>query len=113
LLAATGLKFSFQRTIPKNLKELQEYSQEKDRHIAAQMKLMSDGVDDESLFEEGDSESNYDFETMDPVVDSTESKEIFEDEKLEKDHYNEMLKEQFEIYDKLKKGISTYNLLQN
>jgi hypothetical protein len=90
------------KTLPKNLKELKEFNEEKERQLAQKLKLMQDGVDNDSLFEDED-EKNLKYEKMNSLADIDEMPDqYFEDE--EKEHYEESMKEALQVIEKLKKG---------
>jgi hypothetical protein len=90
------------KTLPKNLKELKEFNDEKERKLAQKMKILKEGTDNDSLFEE-EEEKDLQYEKMNSLADIDDiPDQYFEDE--EKLHEEETSQELLETIQKLKQG---------
>lgn len=95
------------KEIPRNLKELKEYSDKKEKTIQRKLEAIKTGVEDNSLFLSDDENiEEGEFEKMDSLADIDEiPNDLFKEEyDEEQKHHEETVKEIKQQLNKLRKG---------
>lgn len=83
------------KEIPKNLKELKEFSDKKQKIIEKKLNMLKSGIEDDGLFLSDDEKEHEEFEKMDSLADIDDMpSDLFKEEfDEEKEHHENTIKE--------------------